>query len=220
MPTTGDDPGDDLNFLDRLGSDDAPLRAPAPFRLPFRGLRNYLHSTDLFPALTSLAQQHFSPAAFVESMVLRRPVTHQVRASFVPEPKAFGTFRIRHLSQCIHGWLVETGVPISARVPFDEQTAVSAAICRRWFSCFHEPVQGYTAFEQLVVLMKVVSPQVGPHQWWFCRIELSAPLSESHPLSFAIRETVSDRFLVGDINQAHRLIGSAASVARNPGRNL
>lgn len=64
-PWAGNGLGDNPDLFDRWGDD-----APAPFNLPFRGTRQYLHSTDRFPALNRLAQERFSPAAFVESLVL------------------------------------------------------------------------------------------------------------------------------------------------------
>jgi len=199
---------------------DVRLRPPAPFSLPFRGARHYLHSSDIFPALNRLAQERFSPAAFVESLVLRRQATHQVQACFARTPGSIGDFRIRHSSQQIFGWLVETTTPVAVRVPFDEETAMRAANSGPGFACFRVPVPGYTAFEQLVLLMKVVAPQVGRHAWQFARIDLRAPLSESEAVAFRISETVAGRFFIGDISQAERLIGSAVFMAaRNDGRS-
>jgi hypothetical protein len=192
-------------------------REPAPFHLPFRGARNYIHSTDLFPALTGLAQERFSPAAFVESLVLRRPAGHQVRARFVKDPEAFGTFRIHHGSEQIRGWLVETDTPVLDRVPFDEETAMNSAVKGPQFARFQERVGRYTAIEQLVVLTKIVASQVGLHNSWLCRIDLSAPLLQFDPLGVEIREIVSDRFITFAISQQQNPIGTVAGMARrNP----
>src|ERR1051326_6571394 len=102
--------------------------APSLADLPFRGNRNYLHSTDLFPALTEFAQKQFSPDAFIENLTIRQAVSHQIRVSLDGPEGSFGSFRVRHGTSQSKGWLVETDEPVLSRVPFDEITAIQSAI--------------------------------------------------------------------------------------------
>src|SRR5919205_593444 len=99
---------------------------PTLAELPFRGDRNYLHSTDLFPALSEYAQRHFSPTAFIENLILRRTIHHQVRIHFDEPEDAFGSFSVRNGMQRTKGWLVETNESVRRHIRFDEAAALQS----------------------------------------------------------------------------------------------
>jgi hypothetical protein len=190
-----------------------PAAPSIRLQLPFKGSRDYLHSTDLFPALNGLVQEQFSPHAFVELLTIRRAVNHCVEVRFAPPSQSFGSFRIRRGEERIDGWLVETQESIHARIPYDDAPAVRAAKVEPGAARFDRPVEGQTPFEQLLVLMRLVSAQVAKRHWWLCQINLRSPFTAQFPLEFRSREQIFGRFLRGGIWQGGRLIGSAAGFA-------
>jgi len=193
--------------------------APSLANLPFRGSRNYLHSTDLYPALTEFAKKQFSPDADIECLTIRQVISHQVRVNFDGPSGAFGSFRIRHGTCHTKGWLVETDEPISSRIPFDEATPMQAAVSGPGFALFKKLLPQYSAFESLIVLTKIVASQESAEHWWFCRIEFQSPLREIAPLECKLDQNISYRFLRFHIYQAGQAIGSVSSII-GPAPNL
>src|SRR5215831_9666512 len=104
--------------------------------LSYRTDRNYIHSADIFQALTTLAQERFAPDAYIESLILRRQATHQIRISFQAEPQMIGTFGIRVGREQIRGCLVETEEEVLDRVPYDESRAAKAVLGGFRFASF------------------------------------------------------------------------------------
>lgn len=187
---------------------------PLELRLPYRRDRNYLHSADIFQALTNVAQDHFAPDAYIESLVLRRQAVRQIRISFQAEAQMIGTFGIRVGREQVRGWLVETDAEVLTRVPYDECWAVAAVVGGPGFAQFMEPVAGYTAFEQLLVLMKVAGGQ-GQHDAWLCKITLSSPLFNTKPLAVRLRLRALQRFFSFEILQDECLLGEASASLRS-----
>lgn len=187
--------------------------APSLADLPFRGNRDYLHSTDLYPALTKFAQEQFPPDAFIDNLTIRRAVSHQVRVNLDGPKGAFGSFRVRHGIGRSKGWLVETDEPIVSRIPFDEITAAQAAIGGPGFACFKKLLPQYSVFELLLVLTKIVSGQQNGAHWWICQIDFHSPLRQIAPLECRLKSKVSNRYLTLGIYQAGQAIGSASGIA-------
>ncbi|HSS96680.1 MAG TPA: hypothetical protein VLK33_06615 [Terriglobales bacterium] len=186
---------------------------PSLADLPFRGNRNYLHSTDLYPALTEFAHQQFSADAFIESLTIRRAASHQPWVSFDISDEAFGSFCIRHSRNKTQGWLIESEAPIASRIPFDEVTAMRAAISGPGFALFKDLPPKYSSFELLIILTKIVSSQEGPGHWWLCRIDLSSPLLNVAPLECRLNRKTAGRFLTFKIRQAGRAIASITGIS-------
>jgi hypothetical protein len=162
----------------------------------------------------NLARDRFSIGAFVESLILRRPASHQVLACFQHHSNAFASFGVRNGQEHVRGWLVETDAPISQRVPFDEAPALAAVVKGTGVACFAKPLQGYTPFEQLVVLMKALAAQVVPQEWWVSQVNLSSPLQAGR-LEVKLRQHILGCFLTGDIIQDGKFIGSARGVLKS-----
>jgi len=190
--------------------------APTLANLPFRGHRNYLHSTDLYPALNVFAQTHFSPSAFVESLTLRRVVRHQVQVNLDAPDGAFGSFCIRHGAERSKGWLVESGEPVRTRISFDEERAILSATSGPGFARLEKLLLPYTTIELLLILTKMVAREQTAAHWWICQMDFLSPLLEVAPLESKLRRKVSNRYLSMDIYQAGRLIGSARGIADLP----
>jgi len=181
--------------------------------LPFRGNRNYLHSTDLYPALTKYAQQQFSKSAYVESLMIRRAVSHQVRVDLDKPESAFGSFRICDGTERSKGWLVETDEPVRTRIPFDETAAVQTAVNGIRFARLEELLPPYSTFELLLLLTKMVAHQESRCHWWLCQMEFFSPLREIVPLESKLKRKISNRYLLMEIYQAGQLIGSVSGIA-------
>jgi hypothetical protein len=177
--------------------------------LPFKGSREYLHSTDIIPALTEVAHERFGPQAWVDSLTIRRPFRRAIQVSFEPVEVSSGSFRIRNSSQYIRGWLLETDQPVTRRVPYDTTPLSAAAVSGSGYARILEALPGFTVLDVLVSLMKVVSAQVDRRHWWVCQLNLDAPLAEIFPVEVRIRNNLAGKFLVSDILQSGTVIGSA-----------
>jgi hypothetical protein len=179
------------------------------FDLPFKGSREYLHSTDIFPALTDVAHKRFGPLAWVDSLTIRRPFRRIIQVSFEPVEVSSGSFRIRNGSQHIPGWLLETDRPVTRRIPYDTSPLSAAAVSGSGYARFLEGLPGFSVLDVLVSLMKLVSAQVDRRQWMICQLNLDAPLAEIFPVEVRIRSILAGKFLVSDILQAGTVSGSA-----------
>ena len=163
--------------------------------IPFRGERDYVHSTDLFAALDELAGSFLGPGAYLKTLSLRRLAHQQVAARFQPEPDAFGTFVFTAPEWTVEGWLVENPVPITRRIAFDEAAIAQRAACGRGRVFLQSPVTGYSPFEQLIVLFKMLCAQSHPGRWLFTSIALECPLSKQAVLSVSRTQLVLSRMV-------------------------
>lgn len=187
--------------------------AAAALSLPFRSNRDYVHSTDIFQSVTALARERWGPDAYLTSLVLRRTASHQLRVSFEPERHAIGTFAIRDGSDEISGALVETDEAVLRRVPYDESRIIAAAVAGEHSASFASLADGYTAFEHLVVALKIAAGDVAGHAW-LCQVKLLSPLLESAPLAVSVRQKL--RLFHGfEIQQHGKPIGSACAASRS-----
>jgi len=177
--------------------------------VPFRGDRDYVHSTDLFASLNDLAQQFLGPDAYLKTLVLRRRARRQVTAQFRPDVTAFGTFTFTASDRIMEGWLVESQMAINRRIVFQEAPIARAATSQEGRVALRSPVLGYSAIEQLIVLLKMLCAQCHPGAWLFTSIHLDYPLSEQAALAVSRTQLVLSRMieasLYQDDNQAGRM---------------
>jgi hypothetical protein len=163
--------------------------------IPFRGERDYVHSTDLFAALDELAGSFLGPNAYLKTLCLRRRAHHQVAVRFRPEPDAFGTFVFAAPEWTVEGWLVEDQAPITRRITFDEAAIARQAVSAQGRVFLQSPVKGYGSFEQLIVLFKMLCAQSHPGTWLFTSIALDRPLSKQAVLSVSRSQLVLSRMV-------------------------
>jgi hypothetical protein len=185
------------------------MRENLILELPFKGARDYLHSTDILPALTEVANERFGPLAWVDSLTIRRPFRRIIQVSFESVEVSSGSFRMRNGSQNIPGWLLETDKPVTRRIPYDTSPLSAAAVSGSGYARLLEPLPGFRVLDVLVGLMKLVSAQVDRQHWWLCQLNLDAPLAENFPVEVRIRNNLGGKFLVYDILQSGAVIGSA-----------
>jgi len=180
--------------------------------LPFKGAREYLHSTDIVPALTELARNLYGPQAWVESLILRRPFRHAIQVSFEPAEGYSGSFRVRYEGESISGWLVETDSPVARRVPYDSSPISAAAVCGPDFARLVDSMPGFAPLDVVVSLVKIVGAQRTSRPWWLCQLNLDTPFTERFPIEVRVLHWRGGRFAVFDVLQADARIGSFRAI--------
>lgn len=180
--------------------------APVILDTPFRGERDYIHSTDLVAALDGLGGR-FSRQMYLKNIELRRPAHRQVEAHFEQRPDAFGSFALDDGKQIARGWLVESCSPIARRIPFDESAIAQAAINEPMRVSLSAPVAGYSGFEQMIVLFKLLCAQSRTGKWVFTAMTLTRPLEAEEPMILHQSQKVLGRLIVAELHQADCLVG-------------
>jgi hypothetical protein len=163
--------------------------------IPLRGARDYVHSTDLFGALDALADQLVGPNAHLKTLRLRRLAYRQVVAQFEPHADAFGSFAFAARGRLVEGWLVEDPAPITGRIAFDEAAIARQAVSEQGRVFLRSPVQGYSSFEQLIVLIKMLCAQSLAGHWLFTSIDLDGPLLKEAALAVSRTQLVLGRMM-------------------------
>ena len=180
--------------------------------LPFRGDRNHVHSTDLFAALDGLAGRVLAPPAYLKNLTLRRKAHRQVAAHFLPHTDAFGSFILALPHQTLEGWLVESHAPITRRIAFDEAAISRAAVSEPGRVFLPAPVKGYSGFEQMIVLFKMLCAQSHSGAWLFTGVDLDRPLSGEASLAVSRTQTVLDRLVDALLDQDGGTVGRVRMV--------
>jgi hypothetical protein len=163
--------------------------------IPLRGARDYIHSTDLFAALNTLAGSFLGEGAYLKSLTLRRQAHRQVAAWFRPDANAFGHFVFAAPDQTVEGWLMEESAPVTRRIAFDEAAIARQAVCEPGRVSLPGPVAGSAAFEQLIVLFKLLCAQSHPGKWLFTSIALDRPLCEQAAPAVSRTQLVLNRMV-------------------------
>jgi hypothetical protein len=183
--------------------------------LPFKGERKYLHSTDIYPALVDIARNRFGSEAWVDALTLRRPLTNVLQATFETATEFAGTFSLRKGSESIPGWLLDTGRPVTRRVPYDTSPIMAAAISFPGGARIVEPLPGFRMIDMVIGLMRIVINQVDTRRWWLCQLNLETPLAAVSPIQVCIQRNLGGRFLIMKIEQCGVVIGSARGILGN-----
>ena len=180
--------------------------------LPFKGDRDYLRMADLFPAIQEVAQDQFGALAQVSSLIVRRPLMRAIQVSFQPVEGCSGSFRVRHDGENIAGWLVETDQQVSRRVHYDSSPIPAAAVSGPDFARILDPLPGFSPFDILVSLSKIVGAQRTPRPWWLCQLNLDTPFTERFPIEVRVLHWLGGRFAVFNVLQADTVIGSFRAI--------
>lgn len=180
--------------------------------IPLRGERDYVQSSDLFASLESSAKRELSPLAYVRKLILRRMSHHAVEAHFVRPRSALGTFELRDREYVTAGWLAETPGTIACRKLYDETPVIRAAAVHAGRAQLSSPVPGYTAFDQIIILSKIIGAQIAAGTWVFSRVDLDEPLREDLSIDLALSQVVLSRCQIIEISQASRIVGRAQGV--------
>jgi hypothetical protein len=189
-----------------------PIESSIAFDIPFRGGRDFVHSTDLFAALDGLAGKFLAPRAHLKNLTLRRQAHRQVAAHFLPHPDTFGSFALALPHQTLEGWLVESPAPITRHIAFDEVEISRAAVSEPGRVFLPAPVKGYSGFEQMIVLFKMLCAQSHPGAWLFTGIDLNRNLGREARLAVSRTQTVLNRLVDARLDQDGEMVGRVRMV--------
>ncbi len=189
-----------------------PIDSSIALDIPFRGGRDFVHSTDLFAALDELAGKFLAPRAHLKNLTLRRQAHRQVAAHFLPHPDAFGSFALALPRQTLEGWLVERAAPITRSIAFDEAVISQAAVNEPGRVFLPAPVKGYSGFEQMIVLFKMLCAQIHPGRWMFVGIDLNRALGGETSLAVNRAQTVLGRLVDAYLDQDGETVGRVRMV--------
>ena len=184
-----------------------PVVKQVALDIPFRGGRDYVHSTDLFAALEDLAGDFSASRGRLKSLTLRRRAYRQVVVDFRPPTDAFGSFALALPDQILNGWLAESAAPITRHIEFDEARISQAAISEPGRVILPTPVKGFSPFEQTVVLFKMLCAQIHSGAWLFTGIDLDRTLSAHASLAVSHIQTVLGRLVDARVDQDNRIAG-------------
>lgn len=149
-------------------------------KIPFKGIRNYAHGTDLFNAAVAVAGADAEQMELVglDFMIRKSCLSNEVsirrRQGEVPVGQ-FGTFDCRLDGTAVTFDLVEEPPSQIERVAFDESVIEASAECdTQMKSAVLRGEFGFsTAIESIVILNKVMHGRVLPQKvkWLFVRFQ-------------------------------------------------
>lgn len=179
---------------------------------PLKGDRRYVHSTDVLAALEIEARGLLGGDSWVRQLVIRRQGTSMPIASFAPQPESFATFRLAGPTGDVKGWLVESGRAIESRVPFEERVVTDRIVFTSGPAILPEPVDGFTRFEQVLLLAKAQAQRTIPGTWVVNQLDFDGRLPEAGPLELQITRIIDGRFNYGVLSQNGVRLGSIRGI--------
>jgi hypothetical protein len=184
---------------------------------PFKGPRHYVHGTDIFNEIESQLHglQRYE-GAYVSQLALHKFAYHLCELVLDADVPAGGYAAKGELSWPDGSkqtfFVVETGVPPDARVPYDEEAMVADAVYDGSKISLAAPIP-YSTIEAAIALTKVLNYKLNPPRagkWIFGRVELVKRLpsirtsvqieqAQALPGRFSRNEIVVDGERVGTI---------------------
>jgi hypothetical protein len=166
-----------------------------------------------------MAHEEFGPQSFIESLTLRRPFSRSIRATFEPQAKTNGSFRVRHSSGYNQGWLLETETAIARRNPRDlpaisDLVVSGPVVSGPAFARIEEPPPGYAHLDVAVSLMKYLADKVEQRHWWLCQLNFDSPLT-SYPLEVRVHQNFYGTCIVFHVAQRNTVIGAGRFMVDN-----
>ena len=194
--------------------------------LSYKGDREYLHGSDIFDALSGLAEELAGgTGAFIERITFRRFARFSCKVLTKPptDPSQIvsqSKIRIPGISS-IDIWIVETESPITLRRPFDEeQLLANASLGPDGCSVYLPSRTGYSPIEEVIVLTKHLNYAVTPvvnGKWIFGQLDLVEALSADYKeMVIRMKSLVKGRFSVNEILTDGRSIGTIRFIVGTP----
>ena len=161
--------------------------------LNFKGDRDYLHGTDIMPALVEL-----SGAAKNITVQIHRKTSHQLTAQWVDETKLSqmrkkGDICVLMSYETLEGtkkYIVVTedlAKPITTSKPYDEIKVIKSSAIKEKSISQETYVTG-TVIERIVALNKCLLTKLENHSsWLFCGIELKTIPADHVPLEISFK---------------------------------
>lgn len=190
-----------------------------PLELPFKGGRDYLHGTDVYEDLASLAARELGSGIYRFQMALhrffaRQPDLHWSEDQQQPaRPRdAVADFSAAARARKLSGWLSESGRPVGHRVEYDEDRIASRCSFAR-DSIRIEGETGFLPIEVAVSMTKVLHyrrmpPAAG--RWIFTKLDLRRLLAaaDAAALSIVLRDNLHGRLTKSDILARGEAVGA------------
>ncbi len=183
-------------------------------RLSFKGDRNYLHGTDIVPAILELS----GPARDVHVQIYKM-TTHALTAHWIDEVKLSELRREKRLCILMSYSDVEgkpkfvgvtedmtTGITESR--PYDEARVVQSSVQDGHMISQSDGPTG-TFFERIVALNKVLLNQLeGVSPWLFTGVELSRIPDDRTAISIELTNKIGQRLFKSSITADDEIVGS------------
>ena len=212
------------------------LTAPAALvhapPMAFRAARNYVHSTDLYPAVLDGARTlGLGVVDGPVRLTMRRLITAQPELRYgvkvgegEREPDAAGDFSLGIGLRQVDGVILPTDLPVAARKPYDETPIWEAARIEGRRIALASEIPGAAPIEivtALAVLLhnRCLPPQEG-EKWLLASLELVRPLApdDGARIELAIERQLGTAVTRTCIRRAGAMLGAMAFARRRVGR--
>lgn len=155
--------------------------------IPRRNGREYVRASDIFEALTAIADERFGAGGYVSALVLRQVASHQLAVSFEASARGMGSFTIRSGADELRGALIETGDPLSRFEPYDDAALIAAVRPGHFAASFDRVVDGQSPFDHLLAALKAATGDPD-REAWLCQITLTRRFDAAAPLAVRLRQ--------------------------------
>lgn len=180
--------------------------------LRFKDMRDYLHGTDIFDAMT-------------ERYDVRPPLTFQLKAvarhqiTVFSGESAKGKDGVIGRLTCVGASWIFVEDPdraVTASYPYDEDAVCGAAEAEG--DAIKAPVNTAHSFIELTValqkrLLKAVAPEV--KTWWFVQLQLKEAVEDPKTIELTARNPLVHRLALSDITIDGKAVGSIGFTARS-----
>lgn len=189
--------------------------------LTFRGNRDYLHGTDVYTSLVNLYPNEAGSSAislsFHSQIFTQIDFVGTAPGTNVPEqdqPAFRGRVSIGTGSTAVHGVLMESDRPVTARRPCNERSVIAAAMVDTEKRCARlQPEVEADAIDQVVFLNKQLHQVALPASstpWLFARLELKHALPQPGAGGFEVQinQVLGGRFTRSSIHLNEEFLGN------------
>lgn len=186
--------------------------------IPLKGGRSYIRGADIFTALIEMVSERWEIIGRCELAFRKLPCrTLEVFIGEFPNIATPPEMVVADFSFCcagaiITGWLSEVGVPVTKRVPFDEERLVAGSrIVGQTIFCIDPP--RCLPVDLAVALTKSLHNNLRPQQngrWIFTRLDLARPFraDDVMAMSISLERELGRRITRSNIQASGKSFGS------------
>lgn len=176
--------------------------------LEFKGNRNYLHGTDIYEAMTSIASS--TQNGYVQKILFRKPALRQLSVLDSSPCDSGDVIAQVHIcsgaesAEPFRLWLVERDERVSERYTYDEARISDACLLDEVGKRISkERDDAFSLIEEIVASHKVLCNALfseGDVHWLFSQLDLGVEMpTEVQELSIVNRSFLSGRMVVSEI---------------------
>jgi hypothetical protein len=162
----------------------------APLDVRFRGTRNYVHSTDVYPLILLHAERAQAPVAGDLRIDFTRIVNRGLEIFMFPkgagsiDPLAAFTFSYRAEFGWVSGYLTQTEIPVSQQYDGDDESIYSRIELFQEELAVVDPTGLFETIDLIAALASKherFEPASEGRKWLIARLELLEPLPQRGP---------------------------------------